>query len=192
MPLVAHVEGASDTRMQDAQRLAEGAWLEYRDQYEGARAELLKRQAELDSTRAQIAKLVAMAPLARQQADAYRALVNDRYVARNDYLDKEQQALDKEHELAVQRSHANELAAGIAEQHAQVDATASKFRRMQLDELEKATQQITQSRNDETKAQTRQALLSLTAPVPGTVQQLAVHTLGGVVTTAIRKLSALT
>jgi hemolysin D len=184
VPAVAKVDDAPDARMLDAQRQAEGAWSEYRDQYAGEQAELLKRQAELDSTRAEIAKLVATAPLARQQADAYRALVNDRYVARNDYLDKEQQALDKEHELSAQRSHAGELVAAVAEQRAEVEATASKFRRDQLDELEKATQQVTQSRDDESKAQTRQALLSLPAPVAGTVQQLAAHTLGGVVTTA--------
>ncbi|MFP6562592.1 HlyD family type I secretion periplasmic adaptor subunit [Paraburkholderia sp. B3] len=183
-PVVANVDDAPEARMQDAQRQAEGAWLEYRDQYESEQAELAKRQAELDSTRAEIAKLVATAPLARQQADAYRALVADKYVARNDYLDKEQSALDKENELTAQRSHANELAAGIAEQRAQVEATASKFRHDQLDDLEKATQQLTQSRDDETKAQTRQSLMSLTAPVAGTVQQLSVHTLGGVVTTA--------
>jgi hemolysin D len=184
LPVVARIEGAPEARMQDAQRQAEGAWLEYRDRYDGARADLLKQQAGLDTTRAEIAKLTQTSPLARQQADAYHALVADRYVARNEYLDKEQQALDKEHELIVQRSHANELVAAVAEQRAQVEATASKFRRDQLDELEKNTQQLAQSRADETKAQTRQSLLSLTAPVAGTVQQLAVHTLGGVVTTA--------
>ncbi|ALP66628.1 HlyD family type I secretion periplasmic adaptor subunit [Paraburkholderia caribensis] len=184
LPVVGHVEGVSEARMQDAQRQAESAWLEYRAQYDGAHAELLKRQAALDSTRAEIAKLVRTSPLARQQADAYQALVADRYVARNEYLQKEQDALEKEHDLNAQRSHANELAAGIAEQRAQIETTVSKFRRDQLDELEKDTQQIAQSRNDETKAQTRQSLLSLTAPVAGTVQQLNVHTLGGVVTTA--------
>ncbi|OUL70209.1 HlyD family type I secretion periplasmic adaptor subunit [Paraburkholderia hospita] len=183
-PVVAHVDDAPDARMQDAQRHAEGAWLEYRALCDSARAELLKRRAELDSTRAEIARLVATAPLAREQADAYQALVAKRYVARNDYLDKEQNALDKEHELAAQRSHGTELAAAIAEQRAQVEAAASKFRHDQLDELEKATQQLTQSRDDESKAQIRQTLLSLTAPVAGTVQQLSVHTLGGVVTTA--------
>jgi hemolysin D len=184
LPVVERVDGEPEARMQDAQRQAEGAWLEYRAQFDGAHAELLKQQAALESTRAEIAKLAQTAPLARQQADSYRALVDQRYVARNDYLDKEQDALDKEHELAAQRSHANELAAGIVGQRAQIEATASKFRHDQLDELEKDTQQIAQSRADETKAQTRQSLLSLTAPVAGTVQQLNAHTLGGVVTTA--------
>ncbi|MDR2220326.1 MAG: HlyD family type I secretion periplasmic adaptor subunit [Methylobacillus sp.] len=183
-PVIPPVEGASGERMQDAQHQAEGAWFAYRDQYESAQAELFKRQAELDSTRAQIAKLEQMAPLARQQADAYKTLVADKYVAHTDYMDKEQSALDKEHELIAQRAHAKELIASIAQQRANLEATASKFRHDQLDELEKNTQQATQTRNDETKARTRQGLLILTAPVDGTIRQLSVHTLGGVVTTA--------
>jgi hemolysin D len=183
-PVVEAVVSAPASRMADVQRQAEGAWREYSDQYDSMESELVKRQAELDSTRAEIDKLQKIAPLARQQADAYRALIEKKYVAKNDYLDKEQAALDKEHELVAQRDHARELAAGVASQRAQVQATASKFRRSQLDELEKDTQQIAQSQADETKASTRQALLSLNAPVAGTVQQLSVHTLGGVVTTA--------
>ncbi len=183
-PVVAQVEGAPANRMQEAQRLAEGAYREYQDKIDSAQAELLKRQAELDSTRQEIAKLQATAPLAREQANDYQSLAGEKYVARSDYLDKEQTALGQEHELAAQQSHARELVAGIAEQRADIESATSKFRRDQLDELEKDTQQATQSRDDETKAQTRQALLSLTAPVSGTVQQLAAHTLGGVVTTA--------
>ncbi|MFM0158548.1 MULTISPECIES: HlyD family type I secretion periplasmic adaptor subunit [Paraburkholderia] len=183
-PVVARVDGAPENRMQEAQRFAEGAYREYQDKIDSAQAELLKQEAALDSTRQEVAKLQATAPLARQQADSYRSLAGDKYVAQSDYLDKEQTALDQEHELAAQESHARELAAGIAEQRAEIKSTMSKFGHDQLDELEKDTQQATQSRDDETKAQTRQALLSLSAPVSGTVQQLATHTLGGVVTTA--------
>jgi hemolysin D len=183
-PIVQSVPDAPPEQMQQAQRQAQGAWNVYRDQYQSAQSELLKRQADLDSTGAEIAKLEQTAPLARQQAQAYRDLVDQKYVARNDYLDKESDALDKEHELKAQRSHALDLSASIAEQRADVQAIASKFRHDQLDELDKDTQQITQSSADQTKAKTRQALLSLSAPVAGTVQQLAVHTLGGVVTAA--------
>jgi hemolysin D len=183
-PVVTLINGTPQIRMQEAQRLAEGAFREYEDKIGSARAELSKRQAELDSTREEVAKLQATAPLARQQADVYKSLAGDKYVAQTDYLDKEQAALGQEHELLAQQNHARELAAGIAEQRADIASASSKFRSDQLDELEKNTQQVTQSRDDETKAQTRQALLSLTAPVAGTVQQLAAHTLGGVVTTA--------
>lgn len=183
-PQVAAVEGVPGVRQQEAQRQAEGAYYEFEDKLGSARAELARREAELESTRHEIEKLAATAPLARKQANDYRALAADRDVAQTDYLDKEQGALNQEHELAAQRSHAHELAAGIVEQRSQIEGAISQFRREQLDEFEKDTEQLTQSRNDETKAHTRSALLSLTAPVAGTIQQLATHTLGGVVTTA--------
>jgi hemolysin D len=105
-------------------------------------------------------------------------------VAQNDYLDKEQTALGLEHELTALRSHAHQLIAAIVQQRAEIASTDSQFRRAQLDALDKASQQFTQDSNNATKTQTRQQLLSLRAPVGGTVQQLIVHTLGGVVTTA--------
>jgi hemolysin D len=184
VPAVKLVEGASSQEQNEAQHFADGLYREYQDKLNGAQAELLKREAELETTRQEIAKLVATAPLARQQADEYRALLTDKYVAQTDYLDKERTALEQEHELAAQQSHARELAEGIGEQRADIASTTSQFRSTQLDALDKATQQIEQSRNDETKADTRQKLMSLTAPVTGTVQQLQIHTLGGVATTA--------
>ncbi|NYH26321.1 hemolysin D [Paraburkholderia bryophila] len=184
VPLIESVEGAPQYRVLAAQRQAEGAYLEYQDAMDSARAELRKQEAGLDSTRQQVARLHATAPLAREQADEYRTLAGEKYVARGDYLDREATALSQEHELAAQRSHVRELAAGIAGQRAQIATAASKFRHDQLDELEKATQQVAQTRDEATKAQTRQGLLSLTAPVAGTVQVLTTHTLGGVVTTA--------
>lgn len=183
-PKVVLVDGVSDDRQRETLRLAEGAWREFRDKLTSARAELAKRDAELDSTRAEVAKLASTSPLARKQADDYKALAVDQYVAKHDYLEKEQTALNQEHELTAQRDHARELSAGIAEQRADIEATISQFRREQLDALEKANEQLAQSRNDETKARTRAGLMSLNSPVAGTVQQLAVHTLGGVVTTA--------
>ncbi|KWH44231.1 HlyD family type I secretion periplasmic adaptor subunit [Burkholderia cepacia] len=183
-PVVATIDGAGAERQSDAQHLVDGLYREYEDKINSMRDELAKREAELGTTRQEIAKLAATAPLARAQANDYQSLVAERYVAKSDYLDKEQTALDQEHELAAQRSHAQELAAGIAEQRSDIAQTISQFRRERLDDLEKATEELTQNQNDETKAKTREALLSLTAPVNGTVQQLAVHTLGGVVTTA--------
>lgn len=183
-PVLASVDGAASQDIEEAQRFADGVYRAYEDKLASSRAELSKREAELSTTREQIASLAETAPLARQQANQYRLLAKDKYVAQTDYLDKEQAALQKEHDLAAQESHAHELMAGIAEQRADIAATMSDFRRTELDALDKATQQLQQNRNDETKAITRQKLMSLSSPVSGTVQQLVVHTLGGVVTTA--------
>jgi hemolysin D len=171
-PALAKVNDASDEQQLETQHFADGIYFEYRDKLNSAQAELAKRDAELGITRQQIAKLEATAPLARRQANDYASLVADKYVARTDYLDKEQSALNQEHELAAQRSHAQELTAAIIQQRAEVAGLTSEYRRQQLEALDKANQQLAQSRNDETKADTRQKLLSLTAPVAGTIQQL--------------------
>lgn len=178
------VDGASQTQQEDSQRFAEGQYREYADRLAASRAELLKREAELATTQQQVAKLHATAPLARSEANDYKILARDKYVAQHDYLGKEQAALEQEHELAAQQSHARELAAGIAAQRATIEQATSQFSREQLDALNKSTEQFAQNSDDETKATTRQGLLTLYAPVAGTVQQLSVHTLGGVVTTA--------
>jgi hemolysin D len=183
-PEMAAVGGATLTQQQEAQHFADGLYREYQDKLNSSQDELLKREAELDTTRQEIAKLAATAPIARQQANQFRALAADKYVAQTDYLDKERTALEQEHELAAQQSHAHELLEGIAEQQADIASTTSQFRSKQLDDLDKATQQLEQSRNDETKADTRQKLMSLAAPVNGTVQQLQIHTVGGVATAA--------
>ena len=184
LPKLAVVKSATAERQADAQRLADSAWREYRDRLAVADAELRKREAELASIKVQIARLRATAPLARRQADDYARLAQQSYVARHDSMAKEQAALEQEHDLDVQHSRARQLEASIAEQKAERSGIDSQFRRMQSDALNKAIEQVAQDRNNETKATTRQDLLILRSPVDGTVKQLAVHTLGGVVTTA--------
>jgi hemolysin D len=183
-PSLAAVPEASALDQQQAIDLTEQTWQSYLAKLQDAKDELSARRADLASTRHEVAKLEATAPLARQQASVYRNLAVKNDVAQTDYLDREQTAQNQEHELEAQRSHAAQLEATIHQQQADLAGTTSGFLRDQRLELDKDTQDFTTSRDEETKATTRQALMILSAPVAGTVQQLAVHTLGGVVTTA--------
>ncbi|MBP2859431.1 HlyD family type I secretion periplasmic adaptor subunit [Dickeya oryzae] len=185
-PVISPVDGLGPDDLHNATRFAEGIFHEYQDKISHSDAELAQHQAEFASTLHDIDRLRATAPLAREQASNYKALVKDNYVAKNDYLAKEQIALEQEHDLAAKLSHADELKAAIVAQKADKSSIGSQFRREQLDALDKAEQQFKQSYEDEIKAKTRQRLLVLTSPVAGTVQQLEVHTIGGVVTSAQR------
>ncbi|WEN13776.1 HlyD family type I secretion periplasmic adaptor subunit [Rhodanobacter sp. AS-Z3] len=184
LPSISRVAEASVLDQQQAADLAAQTWQAYVDKRQGARDELSARQADLASTGQEIAKLEATAPLAEQEADAYRALLAKKDVAQMDYLEREQTAQNQIHELAAQRSHALLLMATIRQQKADLAGVTSGFLRDERLELDKVTQDFTASGNEESKTSTRQALLTLKAPEAGTVQQLAIHTLGGVVTTA--------
>ncbi len=183
-PKVAVVIGLSPERQLEVQHFAEGQFQEYRDKHASQESELAKRQAELTTTGYEIDKLQQTAPLAKQAADNYRALMKNNYVSKQDYLDKEQARIEKEKELAAQQSHAHELQAAVEGQQRDIAAGSDQFRREQMDELNKAQQQLVQYQQDENKAVQRQSRMVLRAPVDGTVQQLAVHTVGGVITQA--------
>jgi hemolysin D len=178
------VPEASDLDQQQAVELAQQAWHAYEAKLQDAKDELRARQADLASTRQEVAKLQTTAPLARQQADIYQQLALSKDVAQIDYLDRERTAAEQVHELEAQRSHAMQLEATIHQQEADLSGVTSSFLRDQRLELEKDTQDFVTYQDEETKAKTRQALMTLNAPVAGTVQQLGVHTVGGVVTTA--------
>ncbi len=183
-PHLTLIPGAEASRQREEQNLAEGAYVELQAKLQSLQAELHKRQADLASTQAQIQKLKQTLPLAQQQAADYHTLQKKHYVADHDVLAKEQEVINQTQELKSQQSHAEDLQAFINEQAADIQTTQDTFRHDQLDTLDKAQQQYTQAHDDETKAINRQHLMRLTAPVAGTVQQLNVHTVGGVVTTA--------
>jgi hemolysin D len=183
-PEVAPIAGATVARQADTQSLAEGSYRELRHKVSSLKAELQKREAELDTTREEIAKLRETAPLARLQADDYKELAKGRFVASHDYLDKEKTAIEQTHELAAQESRAGELKAGIEEQRRDIESTVATFQREQWEILNKADQDAAQNQDEETKANAREGLTQLRSPVAGVVQQLNVHTVGGVVTSA--------
>lgn len=183
-PEVALISGSTPSRQADTQNLADGVFREYRGKIFALKAELQKREAELETTQEEVAKLQETTPLARQQANDYKELVEGRFVAAHDYLDKEKAAIEQTHELAAQQSRARELQAGIEEQRRDIESTVATFRREQWESLNKAEAEVAQTEDEETKADVRRGLMRLKSPVAGVVQQLAVHTVGGVVTGA--------
>ena len=87
-------------------------------------------------------------------------------------------------DLLLQKSRLREADAAIALLKETKDKTAAEYRRATYDALAKAEQKVASSAQEVVKADRRTKLQRLTAPVDGVVQQLAVHTVGGVVTPA--------
>lgn len=183
-PQLAAPPEALAERQHDAQTLAEGAFAEYRSKLTALRAELHKREHELQTSRRKIESLQQLLPLARTQEVDYQSLLAQSYVPRHAYLEKQQARIQAEQDLVTQQSYARELADGVSEQQENIATAIAQFRREQLDAFNQAQQQLAQVQGDEAKTAQRQLQTHLTAPVAGTVQQLAVHTVGGVVTAA--------
>lgn len=174
----------SEELIRREEQLARAQFAEYRSKESALSAELVRRRAELSTTREMVAKLEQTLPIVKNRAEEYRQLLDENFVSRHVYLDHEKERINLEKDLAGQRSRVTELNAAITVQEHQIQSLAAEFTRQQLDALNQAKQQRSQLTEDLAKAQQRQQLTRLSAPVAGTVQQLVIHTVGGVVTAA--------
>jgi hemolysin D len=131
-----------------------------------------------------IGKIEAVLPLLQQQVDIRKTLYEHETGSRLIYLQTLQTLVEQQQDLAVQRSRLKEAEAALATVMETRTQTVAEYRRARFDELTKAEQKAAGLAQDVVKAEQRNKLQQLVAPVDGVVQQLAVHTVGGVVTPA--------
>lgn len=154
-------------------------------EYEGERASLVQKRAEhsaeLAGAQAEIAKLQRTLPLVEKQLAAREELAEKGYFSRIRLLEYEQLKVEHEQNIAVQRANAAQSGAAIRNIDAQLARLRGSFGKAAATELADSQEKLALASEDVTKAQHRAALQQLRAPVSGTVQQLVVNTIGGVV-----------
>ena len=108
--------------------------------------------------------------LATQRANDYLELLQEHDVARHAWLEKEQLRAELERELDDAERQREDL--------------IEETRRTAYDQLNEGSKLAASTEQDALRAAAHSKMLVLTAPVAGTVQQLNVHTVGGVVPAA--------
>jgi hemolysin D len=183
-PALAHIEGASAETVATETRLLASQVQEYRSRLAALDAERAKRQAELQSTRELVAKLEQTVPIAQRRAQDYKNLVAQNFMSQHGYLEREQERIEQERDLAFQRSRERELVLAVEESMQRKAAFIAETRHTVTDTLSVAEKRALLLSEEVVKTEQRSKLMQLASPVDGTVQQLAVHTVGGVVTPA--------
>jgi hemolysin D len=143
-----------------------------------------QKAAERATAAATIGKIEAILPLLQQQVDIRKTLFEHETGSRLVYLQTQQTLVEQQQELLVEKSRLHEAEAALAAITETRGQTAAEFRRARLEELTKAEQKMAGLAQDVIKAEQRSRFQQLTAPVDGVVQQLSIHTVGGVVTPA--------
>jgi hemolysin D len=146
--------------------------------------QLAQKDAERQSFAATVAKLEATIPILQQRVDIRKYLSDREYGSKLTYLETLTDLVERQKELGVQQSHMREAEAAVGALQETRLQTGAEYRRTRLGELASAEQKANSLQQDLVKAVERSKLQVLTAPVDGTVQQLAIHTVGGVVTAA--------
>jgi hemolysin D len=177
-------EGASPSLVATERQYLTTQTAEHRAKIAALDRQMTQKEAERATSAATIAKIEAILPLLQQQVDVRKTLFQHETGSKLVYLQTLQQLVEQQQELAIQQSKLNEAQAAVAairETRAQIEA---EYRRTLLDDLDKVEPKAAGLAQDLIKAEKRTKLQVLTAPVDGIVQQLAVHTVGGVVTPA--------
>ena len=157
---------------------------EYRAKIANVDRQIAQHEANKTAVAETIEKLTQTIPLLHQRVEARKALSEKGFAVVLTYLQDQQDLIEHEQELRVQEARLtqaiNEITA-LQEQHKQ---TFAEFRRTNLSDLAQAEQKAASLQEAVIQAEQRRQLQTLSAPVDGTVQQLAIHTVGGVVTAA--------
>jgi hemolysin D len=177
-------EGSSPDLVATQQRFLLDQTVEHRARIAALGDQMRQKAAERDTIAANIEKLGAIIPIAQQKADIRKAMYDHQTSSKIVYLEDLATLINQQKELEVQKSKLHEAEAALAaiiQTHAQTEA---EYRRTLYGELVEAERKAAGLARDVDKANEKTRLQVLTAPIDGVVQQLEVHTVGGVVTPA--------
>jgi hemolysin D len=143
-----------------------------------------QKEAERATSAATVDKLQASLPVLQQRVDIRKTLFDHETGSKANYLELLQSLVEAQKEIDVQKSHGHEAEAAVAALIETRAQTVGEYHRTLYTQLVEAERKAQGSTDDLVKADKRTNLQYLTAPVDGTVQQLAIHTVGAVVTPA--------
>lgn len=174
-------EGASVSLIEMNRQYLLSQFAEQRGKLASLDRQLKQKQAERDTISAGIAKIEATLPVLTQKVEIRKYLFEKDLGSKIVYLTDYQDLVSMQQDLLVQKSRYQEADAALAALTETRGQSVAEYRRARFEELAKAEQKTAGLAQDVIKAEQRTKLQVLTAPVDGVVQQLAVHTIGGVV-----------
>ena len=158
--------------------------MEHRAKLAALDSQTAQKEAEQGTTAATIHKLQTMIQVIQPRVEIRGSLMEQGLSSKLSYFETLQQLIEQREELAVQKSHLREADAAVAAIRETRNQAEAEYRHSLSDDLAKSEQKASGLAQDLIKAEQRTRLQRLIAPVDGVVQQLAIHTVGGVVTPA--------
>jgi HlyD family secretion protein/hemolysin D len=177
----------ADASAEDIQRTIaqfEAQRAEQEEKLRGVEKEIAEKTADYAAATKLLDRARDSLPIIEEKAEIRRKVSEMQYGSRLAYLEAQQQVIDARVDLAVQTDRVAAAAAtldGLEKKKSEIVAASNAAL---LTDTSRAMAQENMAREALAKAKHRKAMLSLRAPIAGSVQQLTVHTVGGVVTPA--------
>ena len=165
-----------------AQMLTELA--QHRAKLDGIDQQIQAKAAERDQATATIDKIDATLPLLQEKVAMYKKLMEQSLTSKINLIEAQRLLVESTHDRVKTEHQVEGAVAQIAALMHQRKQTQEELRDQDMKDLAKANQTAAQLSQDGIKARQRTGLQTLRSPVDGTVEQISVHTIGGVVTPA--------
>ncbi len=166
------------------QRLLFSNWQQYQAKLNTLAQKQAKFQAQHERIAQQVEKYQAILPILNRRTATLKMLSEKQYVQETQYLELEQQRITMRHDLQASEQQAKETQAAIAQVAGEIEQTRKDFKLKILSELHDNQEKFHALSQEKIKAESELDAQTLHAPVSGTIQQLVLHTEGGVVTPA--------
>ncbi len=147
-------------------------------------ADMTKRRADVEAIQTNVTQLKSSLPLIAQKYQMREELAKTGHIAQTTVIDSKLELINAEKELAVQGSRLKESTANYQAAVEQRSQALAEFKARTSTELVEAVKKRDAAQQEYIKANQRWSQQTLKAPIDGVVQQLAVTTVGGVVTAA--------
>lgn len=143
-----------------------------------------KKRAERLTILARISRYKNLSRIEKSRLDDFRRLLQKQAIAKHAVLEQENKYAEAANELRVYKSQLEQIESEILSAKEDYQLVTQLFKNEVLDKLRQTTDSIELLTLELEKNEERQQASVIRAPVSGKVQQLKVHTEGGVVTTA--------
>jgi hemolysin D len=177
-------EGASAEQARMGEQFLIGQVAQYRSKLATLAGDETQKRAELESQKLAIGKIETLLPLLEERTQMRKTLFEHQTGTKLAYLEDLGDLLSHKKDLELQTSRLKEAEASLAASKAKLEEARAEFHRQNLNDLAEATRKANGLAQDVAKSEQRTKYQALTAPIDGTVQQLAIHSVGGVVTPA--------
>ena len=175
---------ASSTLPLAQQLLLASRWNEYQAKLDSYQSDIVKLKAQKKATQINIRRLEKTVPLIIERVQSLEKLLANSLVARDQYLELKQQGIEQTESLNLERANLEQINATILSAQQNMHAYQAETRSTALENVNQLTRQAQSTKQELTKAKRLTKLRILTAPVNGVITELAIATIGGVVTPA--------
>lgn len=159
-------------------------WIDFQARLNLLESQKKERESIAKANKAQISQLEQTLPLVSKQAQSLKELASKNLVSETQYVAVERDRIEQQQLLETYKAQQQQYQSAIETAHQTINALVAETLQQTNAQIEELERKVVGLSQELAKAKDIRSKQILYAPVDGRIQQLMVHTIGGVVSEA--------